>query len=90
VLKGGNALIARERPVLLVELEYRHGARVGEVFDWLKAQRYVPRALADGKSLTPIDPTALRSLQDHTRLVRRLAGDRHSGYVNNIFFLPEA
>ena len=58
VLKGGDALIARERPVLLVELEYRHGARVGEVFDWLKAQRYVPRALADGKSLTPIDPTA--------------------------------
>ena len=62
VLKGGEALIARERPVLLVELEYRHGARVGEVFDWLKARRYVPRALADGKSLTPIDPTALRSL----------------------------
>ena len=90
VLKGGDALIARERPVLLVELEYRHGARVGEVFDWLKARRYVPRALADGKSLTPIDPTALRGLQDHTRLSRRLAGDRHSGYVNNIFFLPEA
>jgi YVTN family beta-propeller protein len=43
-----------------------------------------------GNSLTPIDPTALRSLQDHTRLVRRLAGDHHSGYVNNIFFLPEA
>ena len=90
VLKGGEGLIAKERPVLLVELEYRHGARVGEVFDWLKARRYVPRALADGKNLTPIDAAALRSLQDGARLSRRLAGDRHSGYVNNIFFLPEA
>ena len=74
VLKGGEKLIACERPVLLVELEYRHGARVGEVFDWLKARRYVPRALADGKSLTPIDPKALRGLQDSARLSRRLAG----------------
>lgn len=89
VLKGGERLIAAERPVLLVELEYRHGAQVEDVFDWLRARRYVPRVLADGENLVAIDPPGLRPLQDGTRLSRRLAGDRHAGYVNNVFFLPE-
>jgi hypothetical protein len=31
----------------------------------------------------------LRALQDGALLSRRLAGDRHAGYVNNVFFLPE-
>jgi hypothetical protein len=46
--------------------------------------------LIDGHALAPIDPALLKALQDETRLTRRLAGNRHSGYVNNIFFLPEA
>src|SRR5512143_1485471 len=77
VLRGGEKLIAAERPVLLVELEYRHGAQVEDVFNWLKARRYAPRVLADGKTLAPIDPVGLRVLQDGIRLARRLAGDRH-------------
>jgi hypothetical protein len=89
VLKGGEGVIARERPVLLIELEYRHGAQVEDAFDWLKAHRYQPRVLADGKCLTSIDPGGLRALQDEARLAQRLAGDRHAGYVNNVFFLPE-
>jgi hypothetical protein len=76
--------------VLLVELEYRHGAEVAEIFAWLKARGFAPRALIDGHALAPIDPALLKALQDETRLTRRLAGNRHSGYVNNIFFLPEA
>jgi FkbM family methyltransferase len=88
VLKGGERLIASERPVLLVELEYRHGVGVEEVFNWFKARHYMPRVLADGKALTAIDPAGLRVLQDPSRLSRRLAGDRHAGYVNNVFFLP--
>ncbi len=90
VLRGGEGLIAAHRPALLVELEYRHGAAVAEVFDWLRARAYVPRALIDGRRLAPIDPARLRDLQDEERLARLLAGNRHSGYVNNIFFLPEA
>jgi FkbM family methyltransferase len=89
VLRGGEGLIARHRPVLLVELEYRHGAAVEEIFAWLEARGYAPRALLDGRSLAPIDPPRLRKLQDKERLARQLAGNRHSGYVNNIFFLPE-
>jgi FkbM family methyltransferase len=90
VLRGGEGAIAAHRPVLLVELEYRHGAAVPELFAWLEERHYVPRALIDKRSLAPIDPEVLRAVQDEERLSRRLAGDRHSGYVNNIFFLPEA
>lgn len=89
VLRGGEGLIAKHRPVLLVELEYRHGAHVPEIFAWLNARGFAPRALTDGQNLAPIDPGQLLALQDETRLARRLSGSRHSGYINNIFFLPQ-
>jgi FkbM family methyltransferase len=88
VLRGGEALLASRRPVLLVEIEYRHGASVEAVFDWLKARAYAPHALVDGLNLMTIDPAVLATLQSSDRLARRLAGDRRSGYVNNVFFLP--
>lgn len=90
ILRGGEGMLAAHRPVLLLELEYRHGTQVAEIFDWLKQRRYVPRALTDTRNLAPIDADGLRRLQDDERLARRLAGDRHAGYVNNVFFLPEA
>jgi FkbM family methyltransferase len=89
VLRGGEDWISIQRPVLLIELEYRHGAAVADVFAWLKARGYVPRAIIDGPHLAPVDPADLRALQGEDRLARRLAGDRRSGYVNNVFFLPE-
>lgn len=90
VLKGGEALIASHRPVLLVELEFRHGAPVEAIFAWLDARSYAPCALVYGHNLTPIDPATLARLQGEDRLARRLAGSRNSGYVNNVFFLPKA
>lgn len=87
MLRGGEGLIALHRPVLLIELEYRHGAAVADIFGWLKARGYAAQALIDGRSLAPIDAGSLRGLQDGERLRRRLAGSRHAGYVNNIFFL---
>ena len=88
VLRGGEGLLAGHRPVLLVELEYRHGAPVAEVFDWLVARQYAPRALLDGQNLAPLDASDVRALQTEERLARRLAGKPDSGYVNNIFFVP--
>jgi len=90
ILRGGEGMLAAHRPVLLLELEYRHGSQVAEIFEWLERRRYVPRALIDTRNLTSIDAEGLRPLQDDERLARRLAGDRHAGYVNNVFFLPEA
>ena len=89
VLRGGEALLAAHRPVLLLELEYRHGAPVVDVFAWLNARRYRPFALLDGHILASIDAATLRALQDDARLARRLAGNRRSGYLNNVFFIPE-
>ena len=89
VLRGGQGLLVSDRPVLLIEIEYRHGSPVQEIFEWLQKRRYVARALIEGTSLEYIDPVTLGRLQDGQRLARRIAGDRRSGYVNNIFFLPE-
>jgi FkbM family methyltransferase len=89
VLKGAERIIAKERPVFLVELEYRHGAPVEAIFAWMQERSYAPKALITGRDLEPINPTVLRELQDETRLALRLAGNRRSGYVNNIFFLPQ-
>ena len=61
-----------------------------EVFGWLDTRSYAPCALVEGRNLTPVDPATLASLQSEDRLIRRLAGSRHSGYVNNVFFLPKA
>jgi hypothetical protein len=88
VLKGAEALLASHRPALLIEIEYRHGASVEAVFDWLKARSFSPYALIDDRNLGPIDAATLANLQSKDRLARRLAGSRHSGYVNNVFFLP--
>jgi FkbM family methyltransferase len=90
VLRGAEGVIKSQRPVFLIELEYRHGAAVADVFAWLKGLGYSPLALVDGRSLASINPAVLREMQSRDRLVRRLAGDRRSGYVNNIFFIPEA
>ena len=87
VLRGSEGLLAAHRPVLLLELEFRHGAPVDDVFTWLNEQRYWPYAFLEG--FMPIDSASLRALQDESRLSRRLLGDRRSGYINNVFFLPE-
>ena len=71
-------------------LEYRHGAQVPEIFEWLKLRGFAARALTTEHTLMPINPAQLKILQDETRLARRLAGRPHSGYVNNIFFTPNS
>ena len=90
VLQGGGALIASQRPVLLIELEYRHGAPVETVLGWLATRSYSAWALVNGRNLEPVDAATLAKLQSEERLARRLAGSRRSGYVNNVFFLPGA
>lgn len=83
-------MLNTQRPVLLVELEYRHGAAVEEVFAWLSARHYTARAVIDGQDLVPIDVKTLRDFQDDARLAARLRGNRRSGYINNLFFLPDS
>jgi FkbM family methyltransferase len=88
ICKGAERLITSHRPVVLAELEYRHGAPVQPVFSWMSTRSYRPFALVDGRNFTPVDPIKLARLQGKDRLARRIAGDRWSGYVNNVFFVP--
>ena len=89
VLRGAEGLLAGHKPVLLAELEFRHGTPVEAVFAWLRARNYSPRAVKDGHSLISIDLAELKAAQDETRLKNKLAGRRNSGYINNVFFVPD-
>jgi FkbM family methyltransferase len=89
VLRGAADTIARHRPVLLVEIEARHGVALDDVFALLAEHGYAAHALIGGE-LAPIDAPALRKLQSPARLARKLAEPRYFGYVNNVFFLPDA
>jgi hypothetical protein len=90
VLKGAEKVILADGPVLLIELEYRHGAQVADCV-----------RLADSAPLRSARARQRRTPQRHrsarvarvagrARLARRLVGDRHAGYVNNVFFLPQS
>jgi FkbM family methyltransferase len=88
VLRGAAMTIARHRPVLLVEIEARHGSDIEGIFAMLAGLGYEARALVDGRTLQAVDPPMLRSLQSPDRLERKLARPRDPAYVHNVFFLP--
>jgi FkbM family methyltransferase len=80
VLRGAHGLIARDRPVLLIEMEQRHtGEPIEESLRTVTALGYAASFLRDGVE-TPIsgfDPDA-----DHRGRVER------PGYVFNFIFRP--
>jgi FkbM family methyltransferase len=88
VLKGAVATIERHRPAMLIEIEYRHGAPVDDIFSFLEQRGYRALALLDGRALTSVSPDRLRAVQSDERLARKLAQPRYPGYVNNVFFVP--
>lgn len=88
VLEGAQSLIARDRPVLLIELEFRHSPHVSETFAFLEARGYRSRALIHGDMLEPVDAERLRDLQSKERLERKTVKPRDRSYIYNVFFLP--
>jgi FkbM family methyltransferase len=67
VLRGARRLLETHRPVLMVEIEYRHGASVGETFALLETLGYQGFVTLDGSKLTLITPGGLRQLQSPER-----------------------
>jgi FkbM family methyltransferase len=90
VIDGAGATIARHRPVLLIEIEARHGADIESLFARLAAWGYRAQAMIGNAPLAPIDAEALRGLQAAEPLARDRARSPHSRYVNNVLFLPDA
>ena len=88
VLKGADAVI-QDRPTLMIEIEYRHGADAEEVFTFLHERGYSASALIDGQ-LRAIDAKALAGAQTNDLLHIKLTNPRFAGYVNNVLFTPDA
>ena len=81
VLRGAMHLLAREKPVLLIEIERRHNATAfEEVEDLLKTFGYKSWRLQDG-ALVPVSRGEIDALQ-----VLPMHDD--DLYVNNFIFIP--
>jgi hypothetical protein len=89
VLRGAAASIMRHRPVLLVEIESRHGSDIEAIFAMLIGLGYRAFALLGDGGLQPVHAEILRSRQSPDRLAQNLAGPPSKKYVNNVFFVPE-
>lgn len=88
VIEGAAATIAHHHPVLLIEVEARHGSDIESLFVRLGDWGYQARALIADASLAPIDARTLRDLQSAEPLARNRARPRDTRYVNNVVFLP--
>ncbi|MGY6628558.1 MAG: FkbM family methyltransferase [Oceanicaulis sp.] len=82
VLEGARGVIARDRPVMIIEIEERHtGIDLDTALDFVESLGYTTQAIA-GRSV--IGRAALDVDRDH----RGRAGE--AGYVNNFIFRPAA
>jgi FkbM family methyltransferase len=82
VLEGARGVIARDRPVMIIEIEERHtGIDLDTALDFVESLGYTTQAIADrsviGRASLDVD-------RDH----RGRAGE--AGYVNNFIFRPAA
>lgn len=84
VLLGAKDLLARCRPVLLVEIEERHHPQrdLREIFAAIEGRGYRGGFLWCGE----VRPLAEFSLEEMQRA--RLRGDRQKPYINNFIFRP--
>ena len=86
-LLGAEATIDRDRPIVLVETEYRHGAPIAEIFAMFAARQYVARILLEDR-MEDVDPDRLRKLQHSIGIADIVKDAKDSVYVNNVWFVP--
>lgn len=78
VLRGAEATIARNRPVLMIEIEERHNpGALRRIFERLRADGFRTACLVSGRLQDAPAPEALAA---------RSPADQ--GYINNFFFIP--
>jgi FkbM family methyltransferase len=88
-LRGGERMLRRDRPAVLVEAEQRHqraGASVTEVLDYLTSLGYRGSCLRE-HGLAPLEGFDVeRDQLAHLRDASFVAHDMPAGYVNNFLF----
>jgi FkbM family methyltransferase len=82
ILSGAVQTLERERPVLLVEMEQRHGADLPGQMAWLAEHGYRGSFWFEGRERPLIDFSIERMQQ------ARLTGAAAQPYVNNFIFRP--
>lgn len=87
VVKGALQTISRNRPILLIETEFRHGAPVEQLFSLFSSLNYSSFIVGNG-GLVPIDAVGLKVLQSKKGLIGAIAKSSASEYVNNVIFKP--
>ena len=87
VIAGAEGTIAKHRPIVLLETEYRHGAPIRAIFELFAGRGYVARVLHVGR-MTPVDPVRLRELQRDFALGEIVKDAQENDYVNNVWFIP--
>jgi len=88
VLRGAGALLRRDHPVILVEIEQRHQKEdIRDTFEYLVRLGYAGYALrAEGPA--PIDEFDVRRDQLDLLSAEFLAGQMPEGYVHDFAFVP--
>jgi FkbM family methyltransferase len=87
VIMGARQTIDTQRPTVLVETEFRHGAPVAEVFRFFDERGYKARSLVQGE-LASMDAKTLATMQSPEALAEKMLDASSPAYVNNIIFLP--
>jgi hypothetical protein len=87
VISGARNMLARDCPLVIVEIEARHNPDYVAAFQLLHEQGYSAHYWADG-AYVRMDGTSIEHLQTPEGLQRRLAnkGSGEIDYVNNFVF----
>jgi FkbM family methyltransferase len=90
VIKGALGIIERDKPTLLIEMEYCHNSPVIQIFVLLDDIGYDAQVLVRGE-LIPINAAALKGYQRPDVLRDKLLGRKRDGseYINNVIFSPK-
>lgn len=89
VLEGARALLVRDTPTLLVEVEDRHRAdAVSSVCAFLQGLDYEGLFLLDGR-LQPVDRFDSATYQNSDNLVRDRRVRSRAPYINNLIFISK-
>lgn len=88
VFVGGKGLIATHRPLVFCEIEARHNALYGKVFDLMRGLGYQAYFFRDGE-FEKHDADTLEQMQMQEDLAVRLSGTadpQKNRYINNFIF----
>ncbi len=91
VFEGACGLLNRHHPLVLCEIEARHNASYGRVFDLLRSLGYRTFIHKDGR-FQPFDDSRIEPLQTESDLAFRLSPSyrpERNRYINNFVFQHE-